>query len=289
MLCIALRKNDGLPSGRTWLRSPVRTLQMGLNEAGHTQSPDGQFGSKTERALKAFQLSQRLLDTGVVGKATWSVLDEPIQQALGDELERAANHLPTFDGDLYWVHLLEGHAGRPYWPGGASGVTLDPGVDLGHAEPALLDDLLRDHYGPMLTAAQRAAIDAVIGVQDEDAKAALNADPVLKTIRISREQANEVFPVASRPYWDVISERFPPLAALDTPPSVQTVLLSLAYNRGANNRHLESLGELLEAQDWVAVANKVGAMQQRHKLQGIRLRRRQEAALIRAELACLQA
>ena len=131
MLYIALRKKDGLSSGRPWLRSPVRTLQLGLTETGHPQKADGGFGSKTERALKAFQLSQRLLDTGVVGKATWELLDGPIQRALGPELARLAEHLPTFEGDLLWVHQLEGHAGRPYWPEGESGVTLDPGIDLG--------------------------------------------------------------------------------------------------------------------------------------------------------------
>ncbi|MEM7581955.1 MAG: peptidoglycan-binding protein [Acidobacteriota bacterium] len=267
----------------------MKTLQLGLNEAGHPQEPDGLFGSNTERALKAFQLSQGLLDNGIVGKATWSALDPAIQRAVDSEQTAISEHLPTFDGDLLWVHLQEGHAGRPYWPEGKSGVTLDPGVDLGHAEPDLLEQLLSDHYGPLLSAEQRAAIDAVIGIKGDNAKAALAADPILKSIRISRDQANKVFPVASRPYWNGISQRFPPLVDLDTPASVQTVLLSLAYNRGIHNHHLESLGPLLEAQDWVELANKIGDMQQRHKQKGIRIRRQHEAALIRAELACLQA
>ncbi|MEM7581733.1 MAG: hypothetical protein AAF560_00005, partial [Acidobacteriota bacterium] len=59
--------------------------------------------------------------------------------------------------------------------------------------------------------------------------------------------------------------------------------------RGIHNHHLESLGPLLEAQDWVELANKIDDMQQRHKQKGIRIRRQHEAALIRAELACLQA
>ena len=289
MLYAALQRNDGLSRGRPWLRSLVRTLQLGLAEAGHPQEADGRFGSKTEKAVKAFQLSHRLLDNGIVGKATWKALDEPIHQALGVHRERIAEHLPAFAGDPGWVHLLEGHRGRPYWPGGASGVTLDPGIDLGHADAAFLDQLLRDHYGDLLSPDQRAAVDAVAGIRGEEAKAALAADEVLRSIRVSHEHADGVFPVASRPYWRAITERFERLAEPETPPSVQTALLSIAYNRGADNHHLESLGELIADGDWVAAADKIGAMQQSHKLEGIRRRRREEAALIRAELACLQA
>ncbi len=61
-------------------------------------------------------------------------------------------------------------------------------------------------------------------------------------------------------------------------------MLSLAYNRGVFNRGLEPLGEMLRGRDWAGVADAVGSMQQNHKLQGIRVRRQQEAALIRAEM-----
>ncbi len=289
MLYAAVRKNDGLGSGRTWLRSVVRTLQHGLNEAGHPQKVDGQFGSKTEKALKAFQLSQRLLDNGVAGKATWEALDEPVGRALGRHRRRVLSNLGAFDGDLGWVHLQEGHRGRPYWPGGASGVTLDPGIDLGHADPSFLRALLRDHYDELMSAAQRAAVEAVIGIKGDEAKKTLDADAVLKSIRISDDHADRVFPAASRPYWHAIADRFTQLHDRKTPPSVQTALLSLAYNRGAGNQHLESLGALIRGRDWVAVADRIGAMQQDHKLKGIRRRRREEADLIRAELEYLQA
>jgi len=199
MLRAALRRNDGLSGGRPWLQSVVETLQRGLIEAGHLEAVDGRFGSKTEKALRTFQLGQRLLDNGIAGKATWQALEDPIRRALGLQLRRVADNLPLFDGDLGWVHLLEGHRGRPYWPGGASGVTLDPGVDLGHADASLLVDLLRDHYQASMSPAQRAAVDAVLGVQGDAAKTALDGDPTLRSIRVSREQAEEVFPVASRP------------------------------------------------------------------------------------------
>jgi GH24 family phage-related lysozyme (muramidase) len=71
----------------------------------------------------------------------------------------------------------------------------------------------------------------------------------------------------------------------DTLPAVQTVMLSLAYNRGARNKALEELRQPLEAKNWSEVADLVGAMQQDHQLAGIRKRRRMEADLIREELA----
>jgi len=67
--------------------------------------------------------------------------------------------------------------------------------------------------------------------------------------------------------------------------TVQTVLLSLAYNRGSQNGALQILGDPLAAGDWREVARLVGGMQQNHDLVGIRKRRRWEAALIEAELA----
>ncbi len=289
MLYAAVRKKDGLSSGRFWLGSVVQTLQSGLIEAGHLQEADGRFGSDTETALKAFQRAQRLLDNGVAGKATWKALDEAVRRAFAPQRRRVVDNLRAFDGDLGWVHLQEGHNGRPYWPGGASGVTLDPGIDLGHAEASFLGDLLRDHYGELMSAQHRAAADAVIGLKGDQAKAALDADAVLRSIQISHDHADRVFPAAARPYWTTIADRFPQLYDRKTPPSVQTALLSLAYNRGAGNRHLESLGPLLADRDWVAAADKIGDMQQSHSLKGIRWRRREEADLIRAELEYLQA
>jgi GH24 family phage-related lysozyme (muramidase) len=114
--------------------------------------------------------------------------------------------------------------------------------------------------------------------------AALNATPNLGSIRISREQADELMPYAARPHWNGISRRFTPLTEPETLPSVQTVLLSLAYNRGANNPGMDPLRTPLEAGEWGEVADIIGSMQQDHRLRGIRIRRREETALIRAEL-----
>jgi GH24 family phage-related lysozyme (muramidase) len=279
-----------MSSGRIWLRSVVRNAQFALIDSGHlkvtsdiSRTADGQFGSGTEKAVKAFQAEKKLEPSGVIDRAGWKGLDPHVRNALGDREKRVAKLLKRFRGDLDWVHEKEGHRGRPYWPQGQSGVTLDPGVDVGHAARELIESL----YAPLLTAAQLDALRKVFGLQGEAAGDALKASNVLAGIRLTSSKAAELMPFAAREYWGSICKRFKALKRKKTPPSVQTALLSLAYNRGAGNRHLESLGTLLDDGQWSEAAAKIADMQQGHKLQGIRIRRREEGSLIQAELEFL--
>ena len=278
-------KGDGSPGGRHWLDSVVMHLQRGLIQAGHPMNADGWFGGGTERDLKAFQQKQNLPATGLAGREVWEALSPHLEAALGDTQRETARLLPGFGGDLEWVHAREGHRGQPYWPGGNSGVTLDPGFDLGHADPALFRRL----YKPLLHAQQMQAAERALGKKGAAAQAALQADPALQAIRIGAGQAYTLMPHAARTYWRYIAERFSALAGPEAPPSVQTALLSLAYNRGAGNEALDILADPLREGDWAEAADLIGRMQQDHELPGIRERRRWEADLIRAELEFLQA
>lgn len=280
MIFALLRRGDGLPSGRAWLGSVVRNLQLGLAQAGHSVSTDGKFGSGTKDAVKAFQRGQGINERGIVDKPTWAALARHLHAAIGLAQEETQKLLNGFAGDLDWVHEREGHRGTAYWPGGASGVTLDPGVDLGHVDSALIDRL----YGPLLSADQCLAAKKCLGLKGDTAKAALSADPILETIRIKREDAARLMPFAAEFYWKKIAARFPLVSTPGTLASVQTVFLSLAYNRGAGNSDLDQLKSSLDRAEWAVVADRVGAMQQDHELEGIRVRRRDEANLIRAEL-----
>lgn len=268
----SLSRRDGFNDTSPHLRDDVRVLQHALDRAGHPTDVDGLFGDGTEAAVKAFQEAHGLRPDGVVGPRTWAVLEPFLVPPV---------LLPDFRGDLGWVHAREGYAGRAYWPGGASGVTLDPGFDLGYAAPALFEAL----YGHVLPPDQRAAARRVFGLRGSAARAALAADPGLGSIRISTALSDALFPACALPYWQAIVRRFPVLTRADTPGSVQTVLLSLSYNRGAGNRGLGVLQAPLDGRQWARVADLVGAMQQDHPLVGIRYRRRLEAALIRRELS----
>ncbi|MEX2302989.1 MAG: pesticin C-terminus-like muramidase [Bryobacterales bacterium] len=290
MVRAAIRRGDGLPNGRVWLRSVVRNAQLALIDSGHlkatsgiSKTADGQFGLETEKAVKTLQAEGKLEPSGVLNRASWTRLEPYLQNVLRDRDARTTAQLKEFRGDLDWIHEKEGHRGYPYWPQGESGVTLDPGVDLGQAAPELVERL----YAPLLTAAQMNAVRQVFGFQGENANAALKASAVLASIRLSPSQAADLMPYTAHDYWQRICTRFKALERKKTPPSVQTALLSLAYNRGPGNRYLESLQELLENERWNDAADKIAAMQQNHKLRGIRTRRRDEAALIRDELEFL--
>lgn len=53
----------------------VKALQILLNGLGHNcGNVDGDFGSKTDKALKAFQKKNNLVQDGICGKATWAAL-----------------------------------------------------------------------------------------------------------------------------------------------------------------------------------------------------------------------
>jgi peptidoglycan hydrolase-like protein with peptidoglycan-binding domain len=55
----------------------VRQLQQALKDHGYDPGAiDGQFGSKTESAVKAFQQSHGVTRDGIVGDVTWLNIDE---------------------------------------------------------------------------------------------------------------------------------------------------------------------------------------------------------------------
>jgi len=109
-------------------------------------------------------------------------------------------------------------------------------------------------------------VQAVIGLRGRQAKQALEADPVLQSIRISRRKALKLMPHISVKYWKPVTRRFRGVEESETPNAVQTVLLSLAYNRGSRNSDLEVLRAPIAAGRWLDVADLVGNMQQDHAL-----------------------
>ncbi len=276
-----LRIRDGFRSSTPDLMPAVERLQRALTRAGYPLEPDGLFGKSTEDAVRAFQSAKSLAPDGIVGPATWRQLDPFIRPS-----ERAirAPEVPGFEsfrGDLAWIHAREGHRGRPYWPGGKSGVTLDPGFDLGYQERERLHGI----YAGILDGEERRALLSVLGRKGKDARNALRHNNALGRIRVSRDEALRLMPHIAVKYWSAIARRFFALEDSETPPSVQTALLSLSYNRGPRNPELEELGAPLDQGNWLLVADLVGEMQQNHSLPGIRRRRRMEADLIRDELS----
>lgn len=204
-----------------------------------------------------------------------------------------AGLLPGFRGSLPWLHEQESHKGRPYWPKGKSGVTLDPGLDVHHADWSLVESVVAPH----ITADQLARLKSVRHLTGIEARAACQ-DPwkvTAKTpgylrkwwgrvadIRISRELAARLLPYIAHPYWHAITWRFPWI--LEAHGEVHTAMLSIAYNRGAGNKDLAKLRPWIEARDWAEVGREIARMQQDHPQEVIRKRRQLEGGLILAAM-----
>ncbi len=285
-----LNLNDGFNHQRPDTKAEIKHLQRMLRILGVTVEADGFYGQATKDGVTELQKQADLPQTGSTDDATWLALEKLLikraPQIDSSALASGTAHASTairedFHGDIAWIHQREGHAGKAYWPGGASGVTLDPGFDLGQQEPAQLNE----YYQTILTPQQLTACHKCIGLKGHSAKAHLNTSGDLLGIRLSRDAALDVFPAVVAPYWVAIVKRFPALGDNATPGAVQTALLSLAFNRGAYNRDLATLSESIAAADWHAVARKISAMQQDHSLEGIRKRRRMEGDLITAALS----
>lgn len=289
-----LKLDDGFARGRPDCKAEVMHLQRCFNKLSIHMAVDGYFGISTELAVAEFQHAHGLPVTKVVDNGTWLRIEQLLfdqYQATGasttpdapqaDKSETASSK-PTSDvwtwfrGDLAWLHDIEGHAGKTYWPGSASGITLDPGFDLGYQEP----EELEKHYASMLNSAQLEACKGVLGLKGRGAKTFLNQSLDLLSIRISKNQALKVLPHIAEPYWVAVTKRFPMVKDVSCPGAVHTALLSLAFNRGPNNNALECLHAPLAQQDWQACATEIGNMQQDHALAGILKRRKMEAELI---------
>ena len=250
-----------------------RRLQaLGLLTESVIQSGKGSFGPATQRALQSYF-------GGLLAKVNEGTLElEHIRSLFPFPFS-----LPDFNGDSDFIHALEGHAGKAYWPKGKSGITLDPGCDLGYIDATTFTLT----YNMILTEAQMDACLAIIKLQlrGPQAQAELKRNVVIQSIRINRSQADDAFPKIASDYWAEINHRFPILVDPQCPPSIQTALLSLAYNRGPDNKGLAVLGAPLAKHNWSAVAEAISEMQQDHKLSGIRTRRKLESNLIKKELS----
>lgn len=278
-----LQLDDGFARGRPAFKTEVQHLQRSLNWLGYTMPADGFFGVTTAEAVKQLQRAGGCPATGEVNTDTWRLIEARLMDAKPRDVpdnkpqpQEITEPLASFRGDIAWIHAREGHAGKAYWPGGASGVTLDPGFDLGQQERETLDS----QYAELLPRQQLQACYLCIGIKGRPAKNHLNSSAPLLAIRISRTEALAIFPTVVQPYWVAICKRFPMLEQQRTPVNVQTALLSLAFNRGAFNRDLAVLAAPVEQGQWSTCATLIGQMQQNHQLDGIRRRRRMEAQLI---------
>jgi peptidoglycan hydrolase-like protein with peptidoglycan-binding domain/GH24 family phage-related lysozyme (muramidase) len=179
------------------------------------------------------------------------------------------------------------HYQRPEWPGGASGVTVGIGYDLGYATAARVMADWKDYLPPdVIRAMQRVA--GVTG------KAAHNMLPAVKElILVPWEAAMAVFLKIDMPKWEAIVLKACP-GSENLPAGCFGVLTSLAYNRGASfsksgDRYLEmrSIRAHVAASEWDKVPVDLRSMKRlwEGSAEGLVHRREHEAVLWERSLA----
>lgn len=116
-------------------------------------------------------------------------------------------------------------ATHPYWPGGASGVTLPVGYDLGQQLVSVFRD---DWIGLDAPALHR--LEPCVGVRGADA-GLLARSSAIQNIVIPKAIALTVFTVRTLPRYSALAlKTYPGLDRM--PDQVQTALTSLCFNRG---------------------------------------------------------
>jgi hypothetical protein len=179
---------------------------------------------------------------------------------------------------------------HPYWPGGASGVTLGAGWDAGHHSAAELRETWAALGADALSHLEPAA-----GRKGLDAKALI---PALRSIDIPRDVSIHVLVRSLKDYYcPFVDQLFPGLDRL--PADVQVVFISVVFNRGAAMGHdpdwrtakevdqrweMRRMRDDVRRADMFAIYAHLGTMKRLWETSGPRglpIRRRDEQSLIR--------
>ena len=198
--------------------------------------------------------------------------------------------MPDFSGKALRLILeFEGLNQPGNWPGGASGVTIGFGYDLGYVSV----DQFESDWGERLRPKVRDRLKKVAGLRAMRAK---NRAAELGDIRIRRKASEEVFRQRTIPLYTLrAAQAFPGFEEL--PLDVQGALVSLVYNRGASmvddspedrRREMRAIRDAVRRADLQEIADQLRAMKRLwlgKGLDGLLRRRDAEAALVESAIA----
>jgi len=207
-----LRRSDKGPD--------VTEAQNLLNRSGAILDPDGDFGGGTEDAVHEFQASRGIPVTGIVDAVTWKSLRAQPEPSR-DIPTRAVAFICREEVSSRRFYELKK---TPTWPGGASGVTIGIGYDLGY-QPTFEAD-----WAGLLTSPQTAALKQWMGIRGNGAAAGPAA---MAGIAIPWMSAWTVFIGRSLPQ-SVSDTRKVFYRSVEMPRLCLGVLVSLVYNRGTS-------------------------------------------------------
>jgi len=170
---------------------------------------------------------------------------------------------------------------RPEWPGGASGVTIGIGYDLGYATPPKI----KNDWGKLF---DPDTVDAMVGCSGVTGSSAQTMTAQVKSdILVPWDKAISVYSTVDIPQWvDRVCKAIP--GADKLPPDCLGALTSLAYNRGASfttqgdrYKEMRAIRSHIIAGELDQVSDEIRAMKRLWgpELRGLLIRRDKEAAL----------
>jgi len=172
------------------------------------------------------------------------------------------------------------HLSRPIWPGGASGVTIGIGYDLGYNDP----ETIQSDWEERMPDADLDGLLAAAGLKGSEARAYLRQ---LGQINIPLDQAKDVFYARTLPRYARMTRKAYP-GVQELPGDAQTMLLSLVFNRGPalerpRRREMKAIKPLVQAGDLAGIAAQIRSMKRLwdiDQLPGLHVRRDREAELL---------
>lgn len=179
-------------------------------------------------------------------------------------------------GQNYYNRVLK----KATWPGGASGVTIGIGADLGY----MTLKEFNQYFSKYFTAAQNQKLRSTIGLKGQAAKNAISG---VRGIELSWENAYEAFVEWTLPkFWNLTKNLWPGIESLCE--SAQIALVSIVFNRGASikgnsRREMLNIKPLVLKRDYKGIADQVRSMKRLwvgKNLDGLIRRREIEAQMI---------
>ncbi|WP_039056554.1 peptidoglycan-binding protein [Enterobacter sp. Bisph1] len=210
----------------------VKEFQQLLNKAGANVGEDGNFGPKTEIAVKQFQAKQNLHVDGIVGRRTLAALGKPMTSRppqppiSGSAGRQAVGAMGISASGMTFIFHREARIDVScylHWPGGASGVTLGPGYDMkGRSEQAIKAKMIE--IGVDAITAEK--ISKAAGLQDDKASQFVADNATL--VRLTADQETNLLRATIPPYVNKVRNGiFVPLRQYEF-----DALVSFAYNPG---------------------------------------------------------
>ena len=240
--------------------------------------------------IRKVQTALNLVVDGKDGFKTWSAIllkivgEQPVQEPVvaSSELNQKSLDLivkyEVGGGISYYNKYLK----RPCWPGGASGVTIGIGYDLGYNSRAQFES----DWSDILTVGDYNTLLKCVGVTGAKAN---TLSKTVKTVEIDWDDALAVFKVNTVPRF--IKETLKAFPGADKlHPDAFGALVSLVFNRGGSTtgerrKEMYNIKKLVLDKDYNGIANEIVKMKKLwvgQGLDGLLTRRDEEAAIIRA-------